>query len=356
VRRRLSVFLDVLAVLASLGVAAIVLTGGFFSRTEGVRISARSPDRGLLIALGIVALRVALDRRTGFLGVSGSSWRGLRDRLYQPDADGPGPTDRGPRARMKHVAALLGFCAVAAILLHPQLSAMSSVPDLGDPLFSIWRMSWVYRQLTGDPRPLFDANIFHPEPLTLTYSDSMLLPSVMAAPLVAIGLHPVVVYNVLFLSGFLLSAVAGYLLALKWAGSARAAFITGIIFGFYPYRFEHYSHLELQMTAWMPLALLAIDRAIGTLRLRDAAVAALCWVAQLYSSLYYGVFFALYSLAVSAVLCRVRRVALRRLIKPAVAAAAVAVVIAIPLARPYLAATGRLRCQAVNRNGRCFRD
>ena len=37
---------------------------------------------------------------------------------------------------------------------------MDLVPDLGDPLFPIWRIGWVYRQLLGDPRPLFDANIF----------------------------------------------------------------------------------------------------------------------------------------------------------------------------------------------------
>ena len=339
-RRRLSILLDVVVVLTVAAVAAIVLTGGFFSRTEGVRISARSPDRGLLIALGIVALRVALDRRTGFLGISGSSWRILRDRLYRPDADRAEAGDQGPGAG-KHVAAVLGFCVVAAILLYPQLSAMSSVPDLGDPLFSIWRMSWVYRQLTGDPRPLFDANIFHPEPLTLTYSDSMLLPSVTAAPLIAIGIHPLIVYNVLFLSGFLLSAVATYALALKWTGSARAAFISGVIFGFYPYRFEHYSHLELQMTAWMPLTLLAIDRAIRTLRVRDALLAGLCWVAQLYSSLYYGVFFALYGATVSIVLSRTRGVAFRRLLTPGLAAAGVALILAIPLARPYLAAQAR---------------
>ena len=254
--RRLSILLDVLVVFTVAGIAAIVLTGGFFSRTEGVRISARSPDRGLLIAMGLIALRVAIDRRTGFLGISGSRWRRLSSRLYQPDGDSvpsrplaPGPR---PPARRIHLAAALGFCAVAAVLLYPQLSAMSSVPDLGDPLFSIWRMSWVFRQLTGDPRPLFDANIFHPEPLTLTYSDSMLLPSLMAAPLIALGVHPLVVYNVLFVSAFLLSAFATYLLACKWTGSARAGFIAGIIFGFYPYRFEHYSHLELQMTMWMP--------------------------------------------------------------------------------------------------------
>ena len=357
-RRRLSVFLDALVVLTLAGIAAIVLTGGFFSRTEGVRISARSPDRGLLIALGLAALRVGIDRRTGFLGITGSRWRSLRDRLYQPDADGPGarrqetgvrslepawpPEPRRSRGAWKaHVAALVGFCAVGAVLLYPQLSAMHSVPDLGDPLFSIWRMSWVFRQLTGDPRPLFHANIFHPEPLTLTYSDSMLLPSLMAAPLIAIGLHPLLVYNLLFVSSFLFSAAATYLLLFKWAGSARAAFVAGVVFGFYPYRFEHYSHLELQMTAWMPLTLLAVDRAIATLRLRDAGVVALCWIAQLYSSLYYGVFFALYGLAVSLVLARTRGVAVRRLVRPAVAATAVAVILAIPLARPYLAAQAR---------------
>ena len=339
--RRLSILLDVLVVFTVAGIAAIVLTGGFFSRTEGVRISARSPDRGLLIAIGLVALRVAIDRRTGFLGASGSSWRRLRDRLYRPDADEPGTRDRGPGTGKAHVAAAFGFCAVAAVLLYPQLSAMSSVPDLGDPLFSIWRMSWVFRQLTGDPRPLFDANIFHPDPLTLTYSDSMLLPSLMAAPFIALGIHPLVVYNVLFVSAFLLSAFATYLLAFKWTGSARAAFIAGTIFGFYPYRFEHYSHLELQMTVWMPLTLLAIDRAIDTLRLRDAVVIALSWIAQLYSSLYYGVFFGLYGLAVTSVLCWSRRVGIHRLIKPALGAAAVAVILAIPLARPYLAAQAR---------------
>jgi hypothetical protein len=62
---------------------------------------------------------------------------------------------------------------------------------LGDPLFSIWRIGWVYRQLLGDPRALFDANIFYPAPLTFAYSDAMLLPAPAAAPLLAAGVHPV---------------------------------------------------------------------------------------------------------------------------------------------------------------------
>ena len=80
----------------------------------------------------------------------------------------------------------------AAVLLFPQLQRMDSVPDLGDPLFSIWRFGWVYHKLGGDPRPLFSPNVFHPHQLTLTYSDSMLLPALTTAPFLAVGMHPVV--------------------------------------------------------------------------------------------------------------------------------------------------------------------
>ena len=83
-------------------------------------------------------------------------------------------------------------------------------------------MGWIYRQVLGDPRPLFDANIFHPEPLTLAYSDAMLLPSLTAAPLLAANLHPVLVYNLMLLSGFLFSGLVTYLLVQRLTGSTCA--------------------------------------------------------------------------------------------------------------------------------------
>ena len=42
--------------------------------------------------------------------------------------------------------------------------------------------------------------------------------------------------------------MAMYLLSAHLTGSPRAAFVSAVLFGFYPFRFEHYSHLELQMT------------------------------------------------------------------------------------------------------------
>jgi hypothetical protein len=262
--------------------------------------------------------------------------RELLDRVFQRTADPPIVPGAMPPLHLLRAA--LGLCLFGAVLLHPQLMRMHSVPDLGDPLFSIWRVGWVFHQIQGDPRPLFDANIFYPAHLTLTLSDSMLLPALTVAPLLAARVHPVVAYNVLMLSGFLLSGLATYVLVARLTRSLPAAFIAALIFGFYPYRFEHYSHLELQMTEWMPLGLLALHYFWTTPRLRYALAAALCAVANMYSSMYYGVFFVLYAIPVSLVLLAILRPPVRRLWPPALAAAALAVVLLVPLARPYVAA------------------
>jgi hypothetical protein len=142
----------------------------------------------------------------------------------------------------------------------------------------------------------------------------MLLPALTGAPLAA-GLHPVIAYNVLFLSGFALSALTTTCWPCDYwlcAGGVRGM----PIYGFYPYRFEHYSHLELQMTYWMPLGLLAVHRFCEGLQLRYAIALAIFGVAELYSSMYYGVFFPLYVVAVMGALLVMARAPWRRVIGP----------------------------------------
>jgi hypothetical protein len=260
-----------------------------------------------------------------------------RARLYRGDADSLIPLPPASAWRRRAIAGL-GFCGFAAVLLLPQLRRMDSVPDLGDPLFSIWRIGWVHHQLVGDPRPLFSANIFHPHPDTLTYSDAMLLPALTTVPFLALGLHPVVAYNVVLVCSFVASALAMYLLVERLTGSAGAAFVSGLLFGFYPYRFEHYSHFELQMTYCMPLALLALHRFLTTTRARDAIAAAVLTVAQLYSSMYYAVFFTFYTAALVSILGLLTRPPVRKLGAPFAIGAALALLLAWPLARTYSAA------------------
>jgi hypothetical protein len=330
--------LDLIALALVAAGIAIEVSGGWTGVVAGFHVSAHGPGRAFGAALLVAMARLAAFRTVPVLGMSRDRWSRLRRRMYRPRPPSPPPASP---TRVSHVLlATTGLCAVGALLLHEQLLHMRSVPDLGDPLFSVWRISWVFHQIQGDPRPLFDANIFYPHPLTLTFSDSMLLPAAMAVPLLLLGLHPVVAYNVLFMAAFVMSGLAMFMLVSRLTGSRQAAFVSALLFGFYPYRFEHYSHLELQMTMWMPLALLALHRFVDTARVRDALAVAAAILAQLYSAMYYAVFFVLYLVPVAMVLLIARRASVRRLLPGAVAAGVVAAVCAFPLVRVYEAAQG----------------
>jgi hypothetical protein len=333
-RSRISLLLDWLALLLAVACVTIALTGGGVFRVAGARITARSPDRAALAMAAVIALRVALDRRTRPLPGAGAFLARVRDRVYLPTLDDPAPLDPSTRWKRRGLATL-GLCAFASVLLAAQLLRMDSVPDLGDPLFSIWRSGWVVHKLQGDPRPLFSPNIFYPYTLTLTYSDSMLLPALTTMPLVAAGMHAVYAYNTVVILSFIASGLAMYVLVEKLTGSPASAFVSALLFGFHPYRFEHYSHFELLMTYCMPPALLALHRLAATARMRSAIAAGVLAVGQLYCSMYYAVFFTLYASAMFVVECLARRVSIRRLVVPAIAGGAIAIALALPLASTY---------------------
>jgi hypothetical protein len=346
-RRRLVIIgLDVLAAVLAVLAASIGHFGGLSAQLAGIRVSARTPGRALVALGAVLLLRLFLDRRTGPLGLARAAWL----RLLPPPGSDPFLVPPPPGGLRRAVYAGLGLALALGVLLHDQLGQMSSVPDPGDPLFSMWRIGWVTHQIVRDPARLFDANIFHPEPLTLTFSDPMILTALLSAPLLALGVHPAVAYNVVFLLALWLSGVAAYLLVERLTGSARAAFVAGLTYACASFRFDHYSHLEIQMTCWMPLGLLALHHFLSTGRSAFAAsplrrgkwgyaiAFGLAAVAQLYSSMYFAVFFLLYVAIVGGSLLVLHRPPIRPLVLPIAAAAALAALLAIPLARPFLAA------------------
>lgn len=337
-RSRLTHALDWLALLLAAATIAIVINGSLDIRFAGLRVTASTPYRSLVAMLAVIALRLALDRRTRPLHHLQLLFAWLRANCYRSSADEAPLLPEATKWRRRGFA-LLGFCAFAVFQFWPQLRALNGLPDFGDPLFSIWRIGWVFHKLVeGDPRALFSPNIYHPHPLTLTYSDSMLLPSLTTMPLLILGVPPVMAYNIMLIASFVASALALYLLAERLTGSPLAAFIAGLVFGFHLYRLEHYSHFELQMTYCMPLALLALHRFVETAKWRYAIAFGLFAAAQLYSSMYYAVYFTIYASAVAVALIWVTRAPIRRLIVPAAVAGVLALVLAWPLVRTYSSA------------------
>ena len=235
---------------------------------------------------------------------------------------------------------LLLFGALTCVMTYPQVRQMHGVSiDTGDPLFSTWRMSWFAHQLPRDPLHLFDANIFYPEPRTLAYSDAMLVPSLMGAPLIWAGVHRLTAYNALLLSAFALSGAAMFLLVRSLTQHTGAALFAGFVFAFLPFRFTHYAHLELQMSQWMPLCLWSFHRCVKDGRMRDGLLTGVFLALQMLSSWYCGIFFATFLIPVAgAVLIAAGWQNARRALRPLIAGALLSVIVVAPFAVPYLKA------------------
>ncbi|MGB2716322.1 MAG: hypothetical protein WBC51_19215 [Vicinamibacterales bacterium] len=232
------------------------------------------------------------------------------------------------------------FSVMTAVATWPQVLRPGDVPANQDSWLNLWRLSWIAYQLPRDPVHLFDTNIYFPERATLAYSDATLLQGLVAAPLFWLGVPTPYVYNLLVLGSFVFAGVAAWALVSQLTGSRRAGIIAGVIFAFTPYRFDHYMHLELLWTGWMPLTLLAVHRAIERGTVGSGIAVGLLFAAQGLSCIYYAVLFA----TVLAVFCAVLTVPMPRvrLARAAVSLGCGALVAATFLA-PYLMPYRRAR-------------
>jgi hypothetical protein len=231
------------------------------------------------------------------------------------------------------------FTALTAVMTYPQAFHLGDrVHDDGDPLLNTWALAWVAHQVPRAPAHLFDANIFYPERRTLAYSETLLAPAAFAAPLFWAGVSALLVYNVVFLSGFVVSGVGTSLLVRTLTGSTAAGRVAGLVFAFLPYRIDHFPHLQLQQTQCLPLAMWAFHRLLRTGRVRDGMMFGAFSAGQVLSCMYYGLFLLPYMAVVcGAMLIADRRLPKDRLIALAVAAA-IALAAVIPVGMAYLGA------------------
>jgi hypothetical protein len=232
------------------------------------------------------------------------------------------------------------FTALTVIMTWPQARHFAThAVDHQDVYFNMWRLGWFAHALASSPSTIFDGNIFYPEPNTLAFSDAMVVEGLVAAPLLWAGVRPVLVHNSLLLGAVIASALGMFVLVEGLTRNRAAAAISGITFAFVPYRFEHYMHMELQWTVWMPWALWAVHRTIESGRWLHGLQAGIFVALQMLSSVYYGVFLATVLPLVGGLLLLsvTPRQALRAVRALALGGVAAAIICSV-YALPYLAA------------------
>src|SRR3954469_15383201 len=210
--------------------------------------------------------------------------------MHEAPTSGPKPFSSGiPPVRW--LLPLFGFTALALILLAPLSLHPAGVARLdGDGQFSIWNVAWVAHALTTDPLNVWNANIFYPSRMTLAYSEANLLAGLLAAPVYALSHSPVLALNLVLIASFVLSAVAMFALVSYLTGDRRAGAVSGVAFGFCPFVFAHLSHIQLLMTAGLPLSLLCFHRLSDAPSPKRGGALGLALAAQTYACAYYGIF------------------------------------------------------------------
>jgi len=319
--------LDAAIILFGSAGIVIALGGGTRFVLGSVRITTASALRPFAVMGALLVLRLLIDRRNPPL-----------------PAIPRGVLDTSP-ARFKAAAPVdrqVLCCALAVVLgsivwIWPHLTHLRRIPDAGDPVFSAWRIARIAHQLANDPRHLFAGNIFYPLPLTMTYSDATLLQSVIGAPFILAGMDPLVVANGVFLLAFPGCALAFFYASWRLTGDPRAAVIAGLIGTWYPFHFEHYSHMELQFFMFVPLAMLAALKLIAAPTPAAGVLLGVTVALQWLASLYLGLMLCTMLIPFGALLlCGWRPQISRRLTTAAVLALAVSLSVIAMISLPYL--------------------
>jgi hypothetical protein len=240
--------------------------------------------------------------------------------------------------RYPRTASLALFIAMAIGHTWPLASdpAHLSRNDNSDAILNEWILAWVAHQAPRDPARLFDANIFHPEHDTLAYSESMLVQSALAAPVLWRGGTPVLAYSLVLIAGFALTGWTMSLVVARWTGSWTAALVSGMAFAFNAHTLTRIPHLQAQHGEFLPLAVYALDGLLNQPAIGRALRLAVWFTLQSLTSVYLMVFTAA-AMCVSVLVRpdawtrrRAGRVALMLL-----AAGGVATILLLPFVLPY---------------------
>jgi hypothetical protein len=193
------------------------------------------------------------------------------------------------------------FLLAAVVSTWPQARHLrDGLTDVWDAKFTGWVMHWDFAQTFRDPLRLFHANIFHPAPYALAFSENLYGAAVFGFPLYAAGLSTLAAYNVLFLLGMALSGVGAWALARALTGDGAAAFLAGLVFAFNPWRLAQIPHIQFQWGVFLPLFLLFLLRYLEDGRRRDALLFALFFAWNALANLHYALFGGMLALLVLA--------------------------------------------------------
>jgi hypothetical protein len=236
------------------------------------------------------------------------------------------------------VAGLYAVLTFVYLWPLPRLWGDHLGPDLGDPLFNLWVLKWSVHQIRLGLPDLWNANIFHPNPGTLAFSDHLLGPAAQLALFLKVIPNAIAGYNFLFFTSFIGSALATCWVLRQSGLSWTAAALAGWMYAFSSFRLSQMSHLQILIAQWIPLTLWFWDRLLTRRTVKHAALFLLFYLLNLSGGCYlaYMIHFPLLAILVSRAFAERRELISIRSLRVLIPAALVASTAVAALFLPYV--------------------
>jgi hypothetical protein len=196
-----------------------------------------------------------------------------------------------PRPSIRHLGAvLLFFLATTTFYTYPLVPRLATaiMPGVGDYPSETALITWYGRYAFPDPTRLFDTRVAYPYANTQSYWQSVLVPGLLAAPVLALTGQPLLATNAVVVLALVASGVLTYALAWSLTGRVVPSLLAGVVFAHFPNRLDHLGSPIVQMGWWLPVILWAATRFLTDAGWRPLLVLVAALWAQMLSCLYYG--------------------------------------------------------------------
>ena len=205
------------------------------------------------------------------------------------------------RSVRAHVLVGVGYCILTLLVLAPLLPTFTSaIPGAAianvDGWQNVWHLWWAKQALLSRTDPFFTQLLYYPGGVALHLQPLNLSNGLLVLPVTALW-GPVAGYNTVAALALVLTALAGYALALRLTEHRLAAFVAGLLFSFAPAHLTRLwdGQLELFTLQWPAFYLLALLVCVERPGWRTGLCAGALMALTAYTSLYYALYTVVYS-------------------------------------------------------------
>jgi hypothetical protein len=167
------------------------------------------------------------------------------------------------RSTALHVGAFVLYALLTGLMTWPVCARLTThlIGNGDDMWVHFWNGWWVRRILRQGGDLYYTPLLFHPTGVSLRFHNFAwfsIVPWLVMEPI----LGGIAAYNLAFLFHIPLCGLSMFVLARHLTGSTVAAFLSGIIYAFLPYRMLHANHPNVISTEGFPLLMLVLLRLV----------------------------------------------------------------------------------------------